>query len=251
MLTSLLGIGIAFFVAFSIRGGLILRFGGMFLIIAGGITLFVYHNTAAGIVTAIGGFLMWLLGQWAYLLACDEYKSPIAEYLIEGMRLPQLEVARRLYAGQHLLVRGLQRARTKRVSTHHEIGGATVSLPGISPSPPDPQTIRYGVEQAGEAAADLLRPRLEATLEKEYGPDWISALNKQRIKTRGFLIADLADPRVVLHTLAFNPAFREEYARNAAKQLLELQNAAHHKRPLRDYELTRSWDLAYDLGVHR
>jgi len=239
MLASLFGIAIALFVTFSIQGGVILRFGGMFLIAASGAVLLFEHKTSEGIVGAVVGFLIWLLGQWAYVVAYGEYRSSVAEYFIRGMRLPQLEVARKLRAVQHQLGRGLRSARTKRPPTRPK------------PAAPDPQGVREGVEQAGDAAADLLRPRLEATLEEAYGADWLNALNKHRTKSRGFAVPDLADPRVVLHTLAFNPAFRAEHTHQAAKQLLDLQNAVHHRRALPDYELTRAWDLAHMLGVSR
>jgi hypothetical protein len=241
MLASLFGIAIALFVTFSIRGGVILRVGGAFLIIASGAVLLFEHKTGEGIVGAVLGLLLWLLGQWAYVVAYGEYRSAIGEYFVRGMRLPQLEAARKLRALQHQLSRGVQVARTKRPSLS----------PKYDDAPPDAQAIREGVEQAGDAAADILRPRLEATLEEAYGPDWLTALNKHRTKSRGFAVPDLADPRVVLHTLAFNPAFRAEHTHQAARQLLDLQNAAHHRRSLPEYELTRAWDLARALGAPR
>jgi hypothetical protein len=241
MLASLLGIAIALFVTFSIRGGVILRVGGAFLIVASGAVLVFEHKTGEGVVGAVVGFLIWLLGQWAYVVAYGEYRSAVAKYFVKGMRLPQLEVARKLRALQHQLRRGLRTARTKRTPTRPEADNA----------PPDPQAIREGVEQAGDAAADILRPRLETTLEETYGADWLEALNRHRTKSRGFAVPDLTDPRVVLHTLAFNPAFRAEHTHQAAKQLLDLQNAVHHRRTLPDYELTRAWDLARTLGADR
>lgn len=239
MLASLFGIAIALFVTFSIRGGVILRVGGAFLIIASGAVLLFEHKIGQGIVGAIVGLLIWLLGQWAYVVAYGEYRSAVGEYFVKGMRLPQLEVARKLRVLDHRLRRGFQTARTKRPPARQQ------------PDTPDPQDIRAGIEQAGDAAADTLRPRLEATLEEEYGADWLKALNKHRTKSRGFAVPDLADPRVVLHTLAFNPAFRAEHTHQAAKQLLDLQNAAHHRRSLPEYELTRAWDLARALGAPR
>ena len=113
MITSIIGILIVLFVAFCVRGGLALRFGGMFLMAGAALNVLMYNNTIPGIVVFFVGILLWLLGHWAYVFAYDEYKSAVAEYLIEGMHVPQLEIPRRLYALQSRLRQGLRTARPR------------------------------------------------------------------------------------------------------------------------------------------
>jgi hypothetical protein len=248
MIGSLLGILIVGFLAFTLGGGLILRVAGMIFMLAAALEVLWGHNTSLEILGAIFGFGVWLVGHHAYRVYYGEYRSPVAEYFLGLLRFPELELTRRIYAAQYHLVHLRQ---DRREARRERQGAVLATLPSELPPSPDPAAIRTEIERAGDAAADTLRPRVEAKLEELHGVDWLQALNKHRAKSHTFPVPDLADPRVVLHTMAYNPAFRDEYVRDAAKQLLELVNAAHHRRALPDYEQRRAWDRALELGANR
>lgn len=61
-------------------GGLVLRIGGLLLILAGVFGVGLQHNASAVLILATGG-LLWLAGHWHYALRHHEYKSPLAGYL--------------------------------------------------------------------------------------------------------------------------------------------------------------------------
>jgi hypothetical protein len=61
-------------------GGVLLRIGGLFLILAGGCGVGLQHNASGVLVLAIGA-LLWLAGHWHYALRHHEYKSPLAGYV--------------------------------------------------------------------------------------------------------------------------------------------------------------------------
>lgn len=61
-------------------GGVLLRIGGLFLILAGSFGVGLQHNASGVLVLAIGA-LLWLAGHWHYALRHHEYKSPLAGYV--------------------------------------------------------------------------------------------------------------------------------------------------------------------------
>ena len=61
-------------------GGLLLRIGGLLLVLAGGLGVGLEHNANGILVLAIGA-LLWLAGHWRYALRHHEYKSPLASYV--------------------------------------------------------------------------------------------------------------------------------------------------------------------------
>ncbi|HEU4905474.1 MAG TPA: hypothetical protein VFT19_05095 [Solirubrobacterales bacterium] len=63
-----------------VLGGLLLRIGGLLLVLAGGFGVGPQHNANGVLVLAIGA-LLWLAGHWHYGLRHHEYKSPLAGYV--------------------------------------------------------------------------------------------------------------------------------------------------------------------------
>lgn len=64
-------------------GGVLLRIGGLLLVLAGGVGVGLEHNANGLLVLAIGAVL-WLAGHWHYALRHHEYKSPLAGYVLMG-----------------------------------------------------------------------------------------------------------------------------------------------------------------------
>ena len=60
-------------------GGVLLRIGGLLLVLAGGFGAGLQHDANGLLVLAIGA-LLWLAGHWHYALRHHEYKSPLAGY---------------------------------------------------------------------------------------------------------------------------------------------------------------------------
>lgn len=65
---------------FWLLGGLLLRIGGLLLVLAGGLGVGLQRNANGILVLAIGAVL-WLAGHWHYALRHHEYKSPLAGYV--------------------------------------------------------------------------------------------------------------------------------------------------------------------------
>lgn len=61
-------------------GGVMLRIGGLLLVLAGGIGVGLQHD-ANGLLVLLIGALLWLAGHWHYALRHHEYKSPLAGYV--------------------------------------------------------------------------------------------------------------------------------------------------------------------------
>jgi hypothetical protein len=61
-------------------GGVLLRIGGLLLVLAGGLGVGLQRNASGVLVLAIGA-LLWLAGHWHYALRHHEYKSPLAGYV--------------------------------------------------------------------------------------------------------------------------------------------------------------------------
>ncbi|HZE06906.1 MAG TPA: hypothetical protein VE127_16880, partial [Solirubrobacteraceae bacterium] len=60
-------------------GGLLLRTGGLLLVLAGGLGAGLEHNASGLLVLAIGSVL-WLAGHWHHGLRYRTFKSPLARY---------------------------------------------------------------------------------------------------------------------------------------------------------------------------
>ena len=258
-MTVLLGLLIFLFVGFCVRGGLILRAGGMLLILnAGRMLLFPGHSVDTAIFSLVVGVVFWLLGHFAYDFAYGEYKSAAAGYLIEDVVLPHLHLRRALYAIQRWTSQAgrIFVARLERVAE----GTPLEDLPPQAALPPavaepasalDEEAIRRGVLEAGDVAAEALRSRLQATLEEVDGPDWLEQVNRHRAKRHAPVLANLDDARAVLSTFAHYPTFEHEPTNREARQLLDMLNGAHHTERMAHYEITRAWNLATKLGARR
>jgi hypothetical protein len=61
-------------------GGVVLRIGGLLLILAGGLGAGLQGNPGGLLVLALGTVL-WLVGHWHYAVRHHEYKSPLAGYV--------------------------------------------------------------------------------------------------------------------------------------------------------------------------
>lgn len=61
-------------------GGVLLRIGGLLLVVAGGLGLALQHDANGILVLAIGA-LLWLAGHWHHALRHHAYKSPLARYV--------------------------------------------------------------------------------------------------------------------------------------------------------------------------
>jgi hypothetical protein len=61
-------------------GGLLLRIGGLLLVLAGGLGIGLQRNASGALVLAVG-VLLWLAGHWHYALRHHTYKSPLARYV--------------------------------------------------------------------------------------------------------------------------------------------------------------------------
>lgn len=66
--------------AFWLLGGVLLRIGGLLLVLAGGLSVALQHDASGIIVLAIGT-LFWLGGHWHYALRHQTYKSPLARHV--------------------------------------------------------------------------------------------------------------------------------------------------------------------------
>jgi len=257
--TVLLGLLIFLFVGFCVRGGLILRAGGMLLIlIASWMLLFPGHSVVVAIFSLVFGVVFWLLGHFAYGFAYGEYKSAVAGYLIEDILLPRLHLRRALYATQRWSSQAgrIFLARLERVAEPTPREGlapqAALPLTIAEPAPDlDEETIRRRVLEAGDAAADVRRSPIQVTLEEVDGPDWLERINKRRAKRQAHAIPNLDDARAVLSTLAHHPTFEHEPTNREARQLLGMMNSAHHTERMPPYEITRAWNLATKLGARR
>lgn len=60
-------------------GGILLRVGGLLLVIAGALGVALQRDPDGILVLAIGA-LLWLAGHWHYALRHHAYKSPLARY---------------------------------------------------------------------------------------------------------------------------------------------------------------------------
>jgi hypothetical protein len=63
-----------------VLGGVLLRSGGLLLVVVGGFVLGLQRD-ATGIFVLAPGALLWLAGHWHYALRHHEYKSPLAGYV--------------------------------------------------------------------------------------------------------------------------------------------------------------------------
>jgi hypothetical protein len=61
-------------------GGVLLRIGGLLLVLAGSVGVGLQRNASGALVLAIGA-LLWLAGHWHYALRHHEYKSALAGYV--------------------------------------------------------------------------------------------------------------------------------------------------------------------------
>ena len=168
-MTVLLGFVIFSFVGFWFQGGLLLRAGGMLLMIVAGWELLTQNHSEMAIFWFVFGLVLWLIGHWAYAFAYSEYKSVAAGYLLEELILPHFHLRGMLSAAAGTLS-------TMRIRTRTTITGlASRSLKRTAPANEHlqvtPKAIKIQVIEAGEAAADVLRPRIQATLEEVDGPN--------------------------------------------------------------------------------
>lgn len=89
------------FIAFSLRGGVMLRVSGWFFLLAGIFTPFARHGNAnKALLDLLIGAALLLAGHWAYAFAYYHYKSPRAERVIERGILPLLRARPGLYRAQ-------------------------------------------------------------------------------------------------------------------------------------------------------
>jgi len=80
---TLVSLGIAILgdlLAIWLIGGVLLRLGGLLLVLAGGLGLALQRDANGILVLAIG-VLLWLAGHWHYAFRHHEYKSPLARYV--------------------------------------------------------------------------------------------------------------------------------------------------------------------------
>jgi hypothetical protein len=80
-----LGIFVTSLLAAWVVGGVLLRVGGLVLVLVGlsGLALF---GQVGGVLTAALGALLWLAGHWHYALRHQRYRSPLARLLFLSLR---------------------------------------------------------------------------------------------------------------------------------------------------------------------
>lgn len=89
------------FVAFSLRGGVLLRVSGWLCLVVGIFTPFSAHGSAGdALACLVIGAVLWLAGHWAYAFAYYHYKSPVAERVIERGIFPLVNARPGQYRAQ-------------------------------------------------------------------------------------------------------------------------------------------------------